>query len=177
MIQVFDSNAGELSPNDFANFSLPYLKYISTHLPLRLHALNPYKFPARTDRNKHLYPPMTVFAKGAWHALDTLCTAGYNVVGLDWTHDPSESVRVAENRVVLQGNLDPGVLYGGKEAISRESRRLVEGFWGSGKNTGKQSGWIVNLGHGITPFVDPEDLGWFLSEVKKYSLEVTGCNA
>ena len=85
---------------------------------------------------------MVVFAKGAWYALDALCELGYQVVGLDWLQDPAEAVRIARGRVVLQGNADPGVLYGGREAISKLVREMVDGFGG-----GKQ-GWIVNLGHG-----------------------------
>lgn len=104
---------------------------------------------------------MTVFAKGAWYALDALCDAGYDVVGLDWLQDPAEAVRIARGRVVLQGNADPGVLYGGKEAISRAVRDMVSGFGG-----GKQ-GWIANLGHGVTPGVDPDDLAFFFTEIKR----------
>ena len=104
---------------------------------------------------------MTVFAKGAWYALDQLSNSGYQVVGLDWTHDPAEAVRIANGRVTLQGNLDPNVLYGGREAITKYVERMIEGFGGGKK------GYIVNLGHGITPFVDPEDMKWFLEEVKR----------
>ena len=85
---------------------------------------------------------MTVFAKGAWYALESLCESGYDVVGLDWLHDPTDAIRIARKRVVLQGNADPGVLYGGHEAISRVVKDMVAGFGG-----GKQ-GWIANLGHG-----------------------------
>lgn len=163
MVQVFDSWAGELTPHDFAIFALPYLRVIAKRLPVRLKELG--EAPV----------PMTVFAKGAWYALDELCQSGYQVVGLDWLHDPAEAVRVANGRVTLQGNFDPNVLYGGREHITEAVERTVKGFRG-----GKQ-GWIVNLGHGefgvrcvwggleltvvgITPFVDPEDLRWFFEE-------------
>ncbi|KAL7266752.1 Uroporphyrinogen decarboxylase in heme biosynthesis [Rhizina undulata] len=102
--------------------------------------------------------PMTVFAKGAWYALDNLCQSGYNVVALDWTHDPAEAMKVANGRVALQGNIDPNVLYGGREAITQAVERMAKGYGGGKK------GWIINLGHGITPFVDPEDLKWFFQE-------------
>ncbi len=130
MIQVFDSWAGELSPASFEVFSLPYLRYIAEKLPTRLAELGESRVP------------MTVFAKGAWYALDVVCESGYDVVGLDWLHDPSEAVKIARGRVVLQGNADPGVLYGGREAIVSVVQQMVEGFGG-----GKQ-GWIANLGHG-----------------------------
>ncbi|KAI4132606.1 MAG: hypothetical protein LQ347_002516 [Umbilicaria vellea] len=147
IIQVFDSWAAELSPSSFQQFSLPYLRYISEHLPTRLRQLDLGVVP------------MVVFAKGAWYALDSLCDSGYDVVGLDWLQDPAEAVEIANGRVVLQGNADPGVLYGTREAITGVVAEMVRGFGG-----GKQ-GWIANLGHGITPFVNPEDLRFYFEEI------------
>lgn len=153
LVQVFDSWAGELSPEAFKSFSLPYLRYISSNLPKRLKEMG-------------LEPvPMTVFAKGAWYALDDLCESGYNVVGLDWQHDPAESMKVARGRVTIQGNADPGVLYGGRPAITAAVERMVKGF-----NGGKQ-GWIANLGHGVTPFVDPEDLKFYFEEIHRLTAQ------
>lgn len=130
LVQVFDSWAGELSPAAFADFGLPYLRHISANLPQRLQELG-------------LEPvPMTVFAKGAWFALDELCDSGYNVVGLDWLHDPAEAKQIARGRVTLQGNADPGVLYGDRAAITKTVETMVKGFWSDKK------GWIANLGHG-----------------------------
>ena len=106
IVQVFDSWAGEMSPASFKEFALPSLRYISAHLPKRLKELG--QDPV----------PMVVFAKGAWYALDELCESGYQVVGLDWLHDPAEAVRIARGRVTLQGNADPGVLYGSHESIN-----------------------------------------------------------
>lgn len=131
IVQVFDSWAAELSPTSFKEFALPYLRHISKHLPRRLMEL-------RLDA-----VPMVVFAKGAWYALDDLCDSGYQVVGLDWLQDPAEAVRIAHGRVVLQGNADPGVLYGGREAITAVVEDMVKGFGGG------QQGWIANLGHGM----------------------------
>ncbi|KAL8694880.1 MAG: hypothetical protein Q9218_000544 [Villophora microphyllina] len=150
IVQVFDSWAAELSPTSFREFALPYLRHISKHLPQRLMEL-------------HLeVVPMVVFAKGAWYALDDLCASGYQVVGLDWLQDPAEAVRIARGReVVLQGNADPGVLYGDKEAITAVVHNMVQGFGG-----GKQ-GWIANLGHGVTPFVKPDNLKFFFEELHR----------
>ncbi|EAU37534.1 uroporphyrinogen decarboxylase [Aspergillus terreus NIH2624] len=149
LVQVFDSWAGELSPATFKAFSLPYLRHISANLPKKLKEMG-------------LEPvPMTVFAKGAWYALEDLCESGYNVVGLDWLHDPAEAMRVANGRVTIQGNADPGVLYGGRAAITEAVEIMVEGF-----KKGKQ-GWIANLGHGVTPFVKPEDLKFFFEEIHR----------
>ena len=89
--------------------------------------------------------PMIVFPKGAWYALDACCDMGYNVVSLDWLHDPAGAAKIRGDRpVVLQGNADPGVLYGSHAAISETVKDMVEGFgWAKQKK-----GWMVNLGHG-----------------------------
>lgn len=133
ILQVFDSWAGELSPASFKEFALPYLEHIANHLPARLKELGQEAVP------------MVVFAKGAWYALDELCQTKYDVIGLDWLHEPKEAYAVAQKYgKVLQGNADPGVLYGGHEAITKVVENMVKGFGG-----GKQ-GWIANLGHGNT---------------------------
>lgn len=106
---------------------------------------------------------MTLFAKGANHALGFLAeNAGYDTLGLDWCIDPAEACRIVGGKVSLQGNMDPNLLYGGREAIEAAVKRMCEGFKGA-------RGWIVNLGHGITPGVDPEDVRWFFECVHKYS--------
>ena len=170
IVQVFDSWAAELSPSSFKEVSLPYLRHISTHLPQRLREL------------KLDIVPMVVFAKGAWYALDDLCSSGYQVVGLDWLQDPAEALKIANGRVVLQGNADPGVLYGGKEAITTVVKDMVHGFGGGNR------GWIANLGHGeysmvislrkptgadpqtgVTPFVNPDDLKFFFEEIQRFA--------
>jgi uroporphyrinogen decarboxylase len=89
--------------------------------------------------------PMIVFPKGAWYSLDACCNMGYNAVSLDWLHDPAEAAKIRGDRhVVLQGNADPGVLYGTHDAITDTVKAMVDGFgWKS-----KKKGWIVNLGHG-----------------------------
>lgn len=151
MLQVFESWAGELSPVSFSEFSLPYLRYIAKETKAKL-------------KSEGLeVVPMTVFAKGAWYALNDLCESGYETVGLDWLHDPAEAVKIAKGRVTLQGNADPGVLYGSDESITRVVKHLVDGFGGG------QQRWIVNLGHGITPGVDPEKLKFFFEQIVKYT--------
>jgi uroporphyrinogen decarboxylase len=131
MLQVFDSWAGELSPASFKTHSLPYLTYICDNLPKRLAELGLERVP------------MTVFAKGAWYAVEELCSTNYDVVGLDWLHDPAEAYKIARAKgKTLQGNADPGILYGTHEAMTAVVENMVNGFGG-----GKQ-GWIANLGHG-----------------------------
>ncbi|KXN86288.1 Uroporphyrinogen decarboxylase [Leucoagaricus sp. SymC.cos] len=153
LLQVFDSWAGELSPHDFKLFSFPTLQYIAQNVRSRLVAK---ELPS---------VPMTCFAKGANHSLGLLAEqGGYDVLGLDWCIDPEEARRIVGDKVALQGNMDPIVLYGGRDAIESAVKRMTREF-GPGKG-----GWIANLGHGITPGVNPEDLKWFLECVHKYSM-------
>ncbi|AET38386.1 uroporphyrinogen decarboxylase HEM12 Ecym_2676 [Eremothecium cymbalariae DBVPG len=147
ILQVFESWGGELSPADFDEFSLPYLKQIAARVPERLKELG---------ITEHV--PMTVFAKGSWYALDKLCSAGYNTVSLDWLWNPADAVKVNNGRVVLQGNLDPGVIYGTKEVITKKVEFMIKEFGGGKKN------YIVNFGHGTHPFMDPEKVRYFLEE-------------
>ena len=133
IVQVFDSWAGELSPASFAEFSLPYLEIIADRLPAKLRELG------------EEVVPMVVFAKGAWYALERLCQTKYDVVGLDWLHEPKQAYEVAQKYgKALQGNADPGVLYGGHEAITKVVEGMMKGFGGGKK------GWIANLGHGMS---------------------------
>ncbi len=170
IVQVFDSWAGELAPSAFREFALPELRYISEDLPRRLKEMDLQEVP------------MVVFAKGAWYALDELCASGYQVVGLDWLQDSADAVGVANGRVALQGNLDPGILYGGKEAITKGVEEMVSGFFA------QRTGWIANLGHGefvdgtevwrwliipgVTPFVNPDDLKFFFEEIHRLSKQI-----
>lgn len=150
MIQVFDSWAGELSPASFEDFSFPYLVHIANELPKRLREL------------KLNAVPMTVFAKGAWYALEELCRTNYDVIGLDWLHDPGIAYKVARaHGKTVQGNADPGILYGSRESITTAVENMVEGF-----GRGRQ-GWIANLGHGVTPFMKPDDLRFFFEEIRR----------
>lgn len=163
LLQIFDSWAGELSPHDFEEFSLPSLKHITTRV--------------RSELGESAVP-MTIFAKGANQpeTLTQLASSGYDTVGLDWCISPVTAHRAMGGKVALQGNLDPNVLYGGREAIEREVRRMCTAFRSArhgGDKVGGPKAWIANLGHGITPGVDPEDMRFFLECVSKYSSKDT----
>lgn len=151
MLQVFESWAGELGPKEFQEFSLPYLIQIITGLRKRLLELG---------ITEHI--PVTCFPKGAMYSLDWLADTDYDVISLDWTIDPAEAIKIANGRVVLQGNLDPGIIYGSDEVISKKVEEMISGFGG-----GKQ-GYIVNLGHGTQPFMDPAKLGHFMKECHRF---------
>jgi uroporphyrinogen decarboxylase len=154
MLQLFESNACELAPHHFEEFSLPPLVKIAKGVREKLKAVGTP------------IVPFTLFARGAHYPLSKLAAeAGYDVLGLEWTVDVAAARRELGLSVPVQGNLDPSVLYGGRESIEREVERMSKAFRGDGPS----KGWIANLGHGITPGVDPEDMRWFLECVHKYS--------
>ncbi|CAJ0757081.1 12269_t:CDS:2 [Entrophospora sp. SA101] len=148
MVQIFESWGGELSPNDFNSFSLPYLTQISNEVKSQLKA-------------EGLVPvPMIIFCKGSWYALESLSEIGYDVISLDWTIDPIYAKEITKGKVTLQGNMDPNVLYGDVEAIKSTVEKMLKKF-------GTNHKYIVNLGHGILPTVDPESTKIFLETVHK----------
>lgn len=122
---------------------------------------------------------MTLFAKGANESLGNIAhDSGYDVLGIDWCIDPNIARNIVEGAsehfeapVALQGNLDPTILYAGREAIDREVQRMCAAFKESEFGPSQTRAWIANLGHGITPGVDPEDMRFFLECVHKYSKE------
>ncbi|RXK36044.1 uroporphyrinogen decarboxylase [Tremella mesenterica] len=156
LLQVFDSWAGELTPHQFQQFALPSLLHISHKVH---HVLSTLGHPSI---------PIILFPKGV-HSPQSLRLlsdpkiTGYSALGLDWTLDPVEVREIVGMKVALQGNFDPVVLYGGREGIEREVERVCNRWKLAG------GGWIANLGHGITPGVKPEDMGWFLECVHRFS--------
>ena len=140
-VQIFDTWGGVLSQKDFLEFSLPYIEKIISQIK-------------RKDE------PVIFFAKGVHHNLDKMANSGADVIGLDWTMNLGEVRKQIGDRVALQGNMDPTVLYADKEYIREEAKRILN-FYGKG------SGHIFNLGHGILPDIDPENVKALVQFVKK----------
>ena len=149
LLQVFESNAEYLGPEQFSIFSLPFLIEINQKVSEKL----------RDEKLEVV--PMTVFAKGAHYGLAELSKSGYQTVGLDWTMDPIQARNLVGENVTLQGNFDPPALYSSKEDIDKEVKKMCEKF-------GTQR-WIANLGHGIYPDMDPEHVAVFINSVHKHS--------
>ncbi|KCV68995.1 uroporphyrinogen decarboxylase [Fonticula alba] len=149
ILQVFDSNAGELPPHQLKEFSLPYLARIAEGVKARLAA----------DGVEAV--PLVVFARGAMHSLDLVAKLGYDVLGIDWTIDLKSARAKAGPGCVLQGNLDPCTLFAPPEVIRQEVRRMLA-------DNGDGS-LIANLGHGMLPNHSPEHLGVFIEEIHAVS--------
>jgi len=158
---VFDSWASHLSPYDFNTFALPSLARVSSRVKSKLTELGLPQVP------------LILFEKGANTTItEQARDAGYDVIGLDWTIEGSvarEIVNAASpsKTIALQGNLDPTALYGGKDAIEEAVKRMCASFKGGLDKPCKA--WIANLGHGVTPGVQIDDMRWFLQCVHKYS--------
>ena len=144
-VQIFDTWGGVLSQADYLEFSLPYVTKIISQLK-------------RNDE------PVIFFAKGVHHNTDKMAASGANVLGLDWTMDLGEVRKKVGHLVALQGNLDPTVLYANHNFIREEAGKVLNSF-------GKGSGHVFNLGHGILPDVDPENLKALVQFVKEESKE------
>ncbi len=139
LVQLFDSWAGILSPAQYDTFSLPYLRQICDAIQ---------------------EAPVTVFAKGAWFALEQLAALDCRTVGLDWNTSPEQARRWIGNQKVLQGNLDPCQLYASPEAVRSATEKMLRSF---GRNH------IANLGHGVYPDTPLEGVRAFVDTVKSFA--------
>lgn len=138
LLQIFDSWAGVLSPKQFEEFSLKYLLQIC---------------------NAFHNVPITIFAKGAFWAVESLANSKCSVVGLDWNTDIQYARKLAGNKT-LQGNLDPCLLYADFSVIEKETNYFLESIG--------QFPHIMNLGHGLYPDIEKEKALCFVETVKKF---------
>lgn len=148
-VQVFDSWGGSLSDAAYQEFSLAYMRKIVNGL-IREH-----------DGRK---VPVILFTKGGGLWLESMADTGADALGLDWTTNIGDARRRVGDKVALQGNMDPSVLYASPQAIRAEVSRILASY-GSG------NGHVFNLGHGITPEVDPAHAGAFIEAVHELSAQ------
>jgi uroporphyrinogen decarboxylase len=139
VVQIFDSWGGLLSPEDFEEFSLQYIRKIVAAL----------KDTCLT----------IIFAKGAWFALEAMAATGANGLGIDWCVSPSVARKLAGENVTLQGNFDPARLLSPVAEIRKSVKKMINGF-------GTQR-YIANLGHGILPNVPVDHARAFVDAVRE----------
>ena len=106
--------------------------------------------------------PVILFTKNGGQWLQAIADTGATAIGLDWTTDISSARRQVGDRVALQGNMDPTMLYASPQRIREEVSSILEGY-------GNGSGHVFNLGHGITPEVNPENARVFIESVHELS--------
>jgi uroporphyrinogen decarboxylase len=140
LVQIFDSWAGILGPQQYREFSLHYISQICD---------------AITEA------PVTVFAKGAFFAREEMGQLNCETIGLDWNMGIAESRSLIGTEKTLQGNLDPAALYGNPDQVRAATIEMMEQFRGSRH--------IANLGHGVYPDIDPEMVKVFIQTVKEFN--------
>lgn len=139
MLQLFDSWAGILSPEQYKEFALKYISQICDALP---------------------EVPLTVFAKDAHFILKELGELSCTSVGLDWTMDVEGARKLVGSNKTLQGNMDPCLLYADLSIIKSETEKMLKKF-GPHRH-------IANLGHGLYPDIDKEKVKFFVETVKQF---------
>jgi len=141
-IQLFDSWGGLLSPEDYQEFSWPYLQQIVAAL-------------------KEM-TPVIVFGKGCWFALHEMSQSGASALGVDWTCSARNARYLSGGKITLQGNFDPARLLSPIPEIKQGVHEMITAF---GKDR-----YIVNLGHGILPNIPVDHAKAFVDAVKEYSV-------
>ncbi|MBC8045658.1 MAG: uroporphyrinogen decarboxylase [Fimbriimonadaceae bacterium] len=139
IIQLFDSWAGILSPQQYKEFSLPYIERICNAIPA---------------------VPKIVFPKGAYFALEDFAKINCDVIGLDWNMDILNSKKIIGAEKVLQGNLDPCLLFADVNRIKKETIKMLSDFGGK---------HIANLGHGVYPDTPLDGVRCFIDAIKGFN--------
>ncbi len=147
-VMLFDTWGGVLTPRQYADFSLRYMAEVVAAL---------------TRESDGRRVPSIVFTKGGGAWLEQIAAIGCDAVGVDWTTDLGAARRAVHGRVALQGNLDPSALFAPPETLRTEARRVLDSYGAGG-------GHVFNLGHGITPDVDPERVAVLVDTVRNYAV-------
>ena len=148
-VMIFDTWGGvAVARRPTEEFSLPYMQRIVAGL---------------NKENDGERIPCIVFTKGGGLWLEAIAAIGCDAVGLDWTIDIGEARRRVGDKVALQGNLDPNVLFASPEIVAAEARKVLDSF-GPG-----DTGHVFNLGHGISQFTPPESVTALVERVHAHS--------
>ncbi|MGV3346771.1 uroporphyrinogen decarboxylase [Enterobacteriaceae bacterium LUAb1] len=146
-VMIFDTWGGVLTGRDYGIFSLNYMQKIVDSL-------------LRENEGRRV--PVTLFTKGGGQWLEAMAESGCDALGLDWTTDIADARRRVGNKVALQGNMDPSILYASPASIEQEVADILAAF-------GTGNGHVFNLGHGIHQDVQPEHAGAFIDAVHRLS--------
>ena len=106
--------------------------------------------------------PSIVFTKNGGQWLEAIAASGCNATGLDWTIEIGDARRRVGDKVALQGNMDPSVLYASGDDIQTEVKRILASY-------GQGEGHVFNLGHGIALDADPDHAKIFIDAVHEFS--------
>jgi len=147
-VMLFDTWGGALSTGNYQEFSLAYMKKIIAGL---------------TRESDGRTVPVTMFTKGGGQWLELMAETGADAVGLDWTTDIGTARQRVGDKVTLQGNMDPCVLYASADRVEQEVASVLASF---GK---AETGHVFNLGHGIHPTIEPEKMKRLIDSVHRLS--------
>jgi len=145
VVQMFDSWAGELSPQDYETFALPYQQRVFQQV-----------------KQTHPDTPLILLVSGSAGLLERMAQSGADMISVDWTVDMADA-RARLGNMKVQGNLDPGVLFGSKEFIRDRIYDTV-------RKAGNQ-GHILNLGHGVLPETPEENVAFFFETAKNLNIQ------
>lgn len=148
-VMVFDTWGGVLTSRDYRTFSLNYMHKIVDGL-------------LRENEGRRV--PITLFTKGGGQWLEAMAATGCDALGLDWATCIADARHRVGEKVALQGNMDPSLLYASSERITQEVETILAGF-------GQGEGHVFNLGHGIHQDVPPEHVGTFVNAVHSLSMK------
>ena len=149
-VMIFDTWGGVLTPEAYKEFSLRYMQQIVEQLDREYDGVT---------------IPVTLFTKGGGQWIESMADTGCDALGLDWTLSIDEAVARVGDRVALQGNLDPNVLYASEQTIRTEVRQVIQKF-------GRPTGHVFNLGHGIHQTVNPDHLKFLVDAVHEFGREI-----
>jgi len=147
-VMVFDTWGGVLTPAQYQEFSLRYMAQV---------------IAALTREADGRRVPNIVFTKGGGPWLDKIAAIGCDAAGVDWTTDLKTARQLVGGKIALQGNLDPSALFAPPAVLRTEALRVLDSY-------GPGSGHVFNLGHGITPEVDPERVALLVETVQSYKV-------
>ncbi len=146
-VMVFDTWGGVLTPRDYREFSLRYMRQVVAGLK-------------RESDGRRV--PVILFTKAGGSWLEDLAASGCDAVGVDWTTDMAEARKRVAGRVALQGNMDPSILYASPGRIRQEVQIILDSY-------GPGPGHVFNLGHGVHQQTDPDRLGIMVDAVHELS--------
>ncbi|XID75594.1 uroporphyrinogen decarboxylase [Alkanindiges sp. WGS2144] len=152
-VQIFDSWGGALAHREYQEFSLNYMQKIVQGL-------------IRENEDRRV--PVILFTKGGGQWLPQMLQSGADAFGLDWTTNLAVARQTVQGQAALQGNLDPATLYGSPARIRAATKAMLEDAYADGVHTG----YVANLGHGITQWVNPEHAGVFIDAVHEFSSDM-----
>lgn len=146
-VQIFDTWGGALSHAAYQEFSLAYMQKIVAGL---------------NTESEGRKVPVILFTKGGGQWLSSMADTGCDCLGLDWSTNIGVARQAVGDRVALQGNMDPSVLRGSDDSIRAEVGTILSSFGGG-------TGHVFNLGHGITPDIDPQKVKVLVDAVQAQS--------